>query len=260
MQVESSPGKVDTRLAIIIDPPDQTPKEAALRVDEFIQRGGNDILIGGSGIIESNLFQDTVRAVTDVATRHSSIPVWILPGHLDQIPVGKRGVSGVLNYQYIMGSGGNDFDAVYPENARKFVSKTLKDRQIPSISTLYILCGDPNASVSRVSGILPLDFASLSVRERFLEDMNVWLARDIECVFFESGSNTLGPMDRNIVIQTRQMIDSFRTETSLFVSGGIRNPVHARLFAGIADYVVVGGYFERNGVKEVADFLAALKV
>lgn len=240
---------IETRLAIIVDPPKQTPKEAALRISEFIQRGGGGILIGGSGAIEPHLFQDTVLAVTEVTTANSPIPVWILPGHIGQIPTDQRVVTGVLNYAYIMGSGGNDFDMVYPEEARILVAETLQARKIPSIPTLYVLCGDPNASVSKVSGILPLDLTSLSVRNQFLEDVNTWLGR-VNCVYFESGSHTL----------PRQIIDSLRAISPLFFIGGIRNPVCTKLFTGIADYVVVSGrHSERNGVKDTAEFVAALK-
>lgn len=258
MQVESGPRKVDTRLAIIIDPPKQTPEEAALRVSEFIKKGGGGILMGGSGAIEPHLFQDTVFAVTEVTTSNGSIPVWILPGHIDQIPTHKRGVTGVLNYKYIMGSGGKDFDEVYPEETRKLVAQTLRAREIPSISALYVLCGDLNASVSRVSGILPLDLTSPAGRNRFLENVNPWLGR-VQCVFFESGSNTTSPLSPEIVVQTRQIMDGLRITSSLFVSGGIRNSAHVRLYAGIADFVVVGGHFERNGVKDAAEFVTALR-
>lgn len=257
MQIESVLGKVNTQLAIIIDPPNQTVMEAASRVGEFIQRGGQGVLIGGSGAIEYTLFQDTVAAITDV-TATASVPVWVLPGHIDQIPADRRGITGVLNYAHIMGSSGSGFQTVYPEKARVLVARTLQDRKIPSISTLYILCGDPNASVSRVSGILPLDLASPAGRNRFLENVNPWLGR-VQCVFFESGSNTLSPLDPEIVIRTRQIMYGLRVTSSLFVSGGIRNPAHARLYADIADFVVVGGHFERNGIKDASEFVAALK-
>lgn len=248
MQVDSDLRKVDTRLAIIIDPPKQTPGEAVLRVDEFIQKGGGGVLIGGSGAIEPVLFQDTVAEITAVTTE-ACIPVWILPGHIGQIPTDNRGITGVLNYEYIIGSGGNDFDTVYPRETRELVAQTLQARRIPSISTLYILCGDPNASVSKVSGILPLDLTSPLDRNRCLENVNTRLGR-VECVYFESDSHTF----------PRQIIDSLRNISFLFFSGGIRNPAYARLFADIADYVVVSGrHFERNGVKDVADFVAALK-
>lgn len=260
MKVEFGLRKIDTKLVIVIDPPNQSPAVASQRVDEFIHKGGKGVLVGGSGAIEPDIFQNTVAGIIDVTKQYiSTIPVWIFPGHLDQIPKNGDGINGLLNYKYIMGSGGRDFDQAYPPKAREYVAKTLQARNIPDISTLYILCGDPNASVSKVSGILPLDFTLPSVSERFLKDTSIWLNKGVECVYFESGSGAGQPINQDTVIQTRHLIDKLNTQVSLFVSGGVRSPAHARLFAGIADYVVVGGYFERNGVKEVPEFVAALR-
>lgn len=259
MQKELDPGKIDTKLAIIIDPPNQSTKTASLRVNEFIQRGGGGVLVGGSGAIDSNIFQDTTAAIIDTVTQYGSIPIWILPGHINQILEATPGISGIFNYRYIMGDGGNDFDKIYPQEIRELVVKTLQAKKIPNILTLYVLCGDPNASVSKVSGILPLDLASSSMNRLFLKNTGAWLEEGIDCIYFESGSGAAQPLSRDTVIQTRHLIDKLRPEASLFVSGGIRSPIQARLFAGIADYVVVGGHFERNGVKEVPEFVAALR-
>lgn len=225
----------------------------------LLNGGGQGVLVGGSGPIEQSLFQDTVSEITEVAIEDSSIPVWILPGHPDQIPKRGQRVKGILNYKYIMGSEGNTFDEAYPPQARNLMLITLQSGRIPSLSTLYILCGDPNASVTKVSGILPLDLTQPSVNGRFVKDMNYWLQNGIECAFFESGSGSLKPANRSSVVQTRQLIDQLKTQTTLFVSGGIRRPAQAKLFAGIADYIVVGGHFERNGVKDTPEFIVALK-
>lgn len=251
--------RINTSLAIIVDPPNQAPKIASARVDEFIQRGGNAVLIGGSGAIESAVFQDTTAAIIGVTSQYDSIPVWMLPGHINQMLEDVKGLTGVLNYQCILGSDGNTFDRVYPQVAQELVSKTLHARKIPSIPTLYVLCGDPNASVTKESGILPLDFTFPSVSKRFLKDTSDWIGKGVEYLYFESGSNTPQPINQDIVIQTRRLIDGFKNKVILFVSGGIKSPSSARTFAGIADYVVVGGHFERNGVKEVPEFVAALK-
>lgn len=259
MKTESGLEKINTGLVIIVDPPNQNPAIASARVDEFVQRGGKGVLVGGSGAIESAIFQDTVAAIIEVTTQFNSVPVWMLPGHINQMLEDVRGLIGVLNYKYILGSGGNTFDRVYPQEAQELVSKTLQARKIPSIPTLYVLCGDPNASVTKECGILPLNFAFLSVSKRFLENTSVWLRKGVDCIYFESGSNTPQPVNQDTVIRTRQLINEARSRVSLFVSGGIKSPSSARAFAGIADYVVVGGHFERNGVKEVPEFVAALK-
>jgi len=244
---------------MIVDPPEQSSEQAAARVGEFLEKGGNAVLIGGSGAIEEAVFQGVVAAVTQVTDASDAVPVWVLPGHINQIPLSNRGIAGVFNYRHIMGSKGS-FDNAYPALAREVVAARLTQRQIPSISTLYVLCGDPTASVSRVSGIEPLDLGSQQTHERFLDDTKYWLEGRVGCVFFESGSNTSQPVARNVVGRVRQLIDIISPETLLIVSGGIRTPDQARQFASIADYVNVGGHFERNGVSDTHSFVSALRI
>lgn len=93
--------QVESKLAIIIDPPNQDPALASARIDEFIQKGGRGVLVGGSGAIESNIFQDTIAGIIDITRQYPSIPVWILPGHIDQVLETVQGVTGVMNYKYI---------------------------------------------------------------------------------------------------------------------------------------------------------------
>lgn len=257
IKAESEAVGIYTKLAIVIDPPNQHPDVASSRVSEFIQRGGGGVLIGGSGPIKANIFQDTVDVIIDIATQYKDIPVWIFPGHIDQIPKSGLGIKGLLNYQHIMGDGAN-FQEIYPPKVQEIVSKTLAARKIESIPTLYILCGDPNASVSKVSGILPLNLNCPAVAQRLLHDTKHWL-QSVDCVYFESGSNASQPVNRNIVVKTRSLIKKVGTKALLFVSGGISTPEFASAYTGVSDYVVVGGHFERNGVKDTDRFVAALK-
>ncbi|RJQ36914.1 hypothetical protein C4559_04230 [Candidatus Microgenomates bacterium] len=254
---EDLPVPKRTKLSMIIDPPKQPPKVTAERIEKFLQKGGSAVLIGGSGFIEPDNFDRTVEAVTQVTSASSDVPVWILPGHLKQIPKGNKGVAGVLNYVHILGSQG-DFENTYPKRTREYVAGILEQRQIPSIRTLYILCGDPNASVSQISGILPLDLSSSQAKAVLLDGVGHWLKNGINCVFFEAGSNSLEPANNGAVVQVRQIIDIISPSTLLIVSGGIGTPGQAKLFAGVADYVNIGGHFEGNGALDTADFVRAL--
>lgn len=255
---EGIPAQRQTKLSMIIDPPKQSPVVAAERVGTFIKNGGRAVLIGGSGEIDSDLFEETVERITRVTSSDLDVPVWILPGHIGQIPLRGKGIAGVLNYVHIMGSN-SGFEDAYPQDDRSRVANILAQRKIPNISTLYILCGDPNASVSQVSGILPLNFSSPEVIDQLLKETLLWLKRKVQCVFFESGSNNLQHADRSSVLKVRHLIDWVSPDTTLIVSGGVRTPDQARLFAGIADYVNIGGHFERNGVEDATSFVNALR-
>jgi heptaprenylglyceryl phosphate synthase len=246
-----------TRLGIIIDPIKQDPWTAAAKTRRFVNQGGDALFIGGSGYIGKNLFEDTVDAV--LSASRDVVPSYILPGHLEQFYFKNRAVTGVLNYREILGASGTPFDSLYPTEDRESVMKSLRKRGIADIGTLYILCGDPSSSVSKVTGITPLDLNQEETRIDFLNKMADWLKKEFECVYFEAGSNGKKPIDKKIVSMIHELAESLSPESAIMVSGGINTPEQAAEYKGIADYVIIGGHFERNGAGDVNDFVTALK-
>ena len=105
---------------------------------------------------------------------------------------------------------------------------------------------------------MPIDLSLLPAREQLADIVGQQLENGIDCVFFEAGSNSLKPADYTAVVQTRCLIDTLSPDTLFIVSGGIRTPEQARLFAGITDYINIGGHFERNGTQDTADFVRAI--
>jgi len=249
-------GQRYTRLAMLIDPPKQSPLVAQTRTAKFLQQGGNAVLIGGSGHIEEGVFQETVDSVVDASV---DVPIIIFPGHINQIPRRPDGITGVLNYSFIVGSEGYDFDVVYPPQARQYVHSTLSERGIPSISTLYVLCGDPNASVSRVTGIKPVDTGNVEEQERVLHSVQQWLQRGVDCVFFDAGSHASTSANPDMVRTARELIDEVSPDTLLFIGGGVYQPDNATPYKGVVDCISVGSYFEENGAVNVDQFLTAIR-
>lgn len=245
-----------TKLSMIVDPPNQSIKAVNERVSQFLSTGGSAVIVGGSGKINEDVFDETINVVRENAFK-SKTPVWILPGHVTQIPKSSDGISGVFNYEYILGGRGS-FESAYPQVAREYVAETLAKRQIRSISTLYILCGDPNASVSQVSGITPLDLSVLQDQQKLIDETEFWLQGKMDCVFFESGSNSTEPVDSSVVLKVRRLIDDITPNTTLIVSGGITRPEQVGTYSGIADFVNIGGHFERNGTGDTHKFIQAL--
>lgn len=245
-----------TNLGMLIDPPKQTFEVTKERVLQFSNQGGDVILIGGSGHINEEVFQGTVQAAVEAA---SGLPIIIFPGHINQIPRSNKGITGVLNYQLIIGEEAADFEKALPSQARAYLKKTLKERKIPSISTFYILAGDPNASVSKVSGIRPVDFSLPGEEERVLGEVRKWLEKEIECVFFDAGSHAKSSVSPDVILSARILINEISPHTLLFVGGGIAEPNEAAVYAGVADCISIGTYFERNGVANVDLFLSNLQ-
>lgn len=246
-------GQRVTHLGMLIDPDKQSPDIARARVAQFSQQGGGAILIGGSGSIDDDIFQSTVEAV--VGGGVSDIPVIIFPGHIRQIPKSPDKIAGVLNYQYILGSEGYDFDTVYPPEARHYVGQTLEKRGIASVSTLYVLCGDPQATVSRVTGVMPVDTSKPEEQERILRTVETWLQRGVDCVFFDAGSHAPTSANPDMVKAVSGLIDTTSPNTLLFVGGGVYHPHQAKPYKGVVDCISVGTYFEENGVTKMEEFM-----
>lgn len=219
--IEQESIRQQTLLSMIIDPAEQSPYRAAIRTKNFISNGGNLVMIGGSGQIDDQLFQDTILSVTGI-TNAKDIPALVLPGHIGQIPASNDGIAGIFNYKRILGEG--DFESAYPKEAREFVDLTLADRQINSISTLYVLCGSSDASVSKVSNILTMDFNNALLRDMFYEEVSGQLNDGVDVIFFEAGSRALGSVNNSVVKAVKEMINVSRAETLVVVSGGISTP------------------------------------
>lgn len=245
-----------TKLGMLIDPPNQMIEVTASRAREFERRGGDIILIGGSGEIENVIFQSTVESVVNAT---EDTPIIIFPGHVDQIPLTAEGIVGELNYRHIFGAPGYDFDAAFPPQAREYFDRVLAQRLIPSISTLYILCGDPDATVSKVSGILPVDLNLKSEQERVVEISRHMLTDGVDCIFLDSGSRATSSAKLEVVQMIRELINAITPETLLFVGGGISTPDQARQYKEIADCLSIGTYFENHGVDNVDIFLDSIR-
>jgi heptaprenylglyceryl phosphate synthase len=253
--------KFVTRLSMIVDPANQDPQEAANRTETFIESGGSAIFVGGSGEIDSKVFVNTVKAISSRTNKR--VPLFILPGSIGQGIAStklKKDISGIFTYTDIIGTG-RSFDKVYPPIVRDLVDRALMRLRIRNIPTVYVLCGDPNASVSKVSGILPLNLEQEENRASLMNRLTSLLKSpsSIECVFFEAGSGSANHASYETVREVGQMIRELAPKTMLVVSGGIRTPEQAKMFAGIADYVNVGTHFEQNGAVDTREFVGALK-
>lgn len=244
-----------TRLGILIDPPKQPFSVAKKRTVEFANQGGDCVLIGGSGYIENQVFQGTIDAVLEAG---ANLPIIIFPGHIGQIPEKPKGITGLLNYELIIGDKSSRFEGALPSQAKEYLNKTLKQRGISSISTLYVLCGDPNASVSKVSGIKPVDLSVEREAQRALIEIQKWLKEKIDCVFFDAGSQAKTSANPEVLITVRSMINEISPKTLLFVGGGIAEPGQAAQYQGVADCLSVGTYFEKNGIMNMDLFLKAI--
>lgn len=257
--VELGSERNGSTLAILIDPGKQSKEAVSERTQKFIDNGGEVILIGGSMIDEPSCFQETVEAVTNITRNNQVISVIIFPGDTNQIPPNGDGIKGILNYRYILGSpDGNKFEAVFPKEARQYVERTLEEREIKSIPTLYVLCGDSEASVSQITGIAPIDLQQTDQVPYLLSNIEKWLKAGIACIYLEGGSGSSRPVPAEIVYKSKELIKRYSPRTLLFVGGGINNPERVSEIGHDSDCVVIGSHFESTNVNDVDQFISAL--
>lgn len=248
--------KNKTHIGMLIDPDKQTPTEALLRTQEFINQGGETILIGGSGYIDPTLFNETVENIVSVTRDEKVI---IFPGDIRQIPAEAYGITGVLNYSRIVGSMDSDSEAAYPAKAREYVNGKLVERKITSIPTLYILCGDERASVSKASGIKPVNLEYPMEQKRILEIITRHLRSSVSCVFFDTGSRSETSAPFDVIVEARKLIERYSPSALLFIGGGITEPKQATLYKGVVNCISIGTYFENNGATNTSEFIEALQ-
>lgn len=258
--VELGSKRNGSTLAILIDPGKQSMEAVSKRTQKFIDNGGEVVLIGGSMMDEPSTFQETVEAVTNITRNNQDISVIIFPGDTKQIPQNGDGIKGILNYRYILGSPDrNKFETVFPQEARLYVEKTLREREINSIPTLYVLCGDSKASVSQVTGITPIDLHQTDQVSYLLFNLDKWLKAGVACIYLEGGSGSSRPVPAEIVQKTKVLIKRYSPRTLLFVGGGINDPVEVSGIRDDSDCVVIGKHFEDTDASDVDQFISSIK-
>jgi geranylgeranylglyceryl phosphate synthase family protein len=247
-------------LAMLIDPGKQPNSVVSQQVQEFLDQGGKVLLIGGSNLDNPSSFQETVDTVIDITRGNQDISVIIFPGHISQIPQNGEGIKGILNYRYILGSpNSNYFGTVFPQEARSYVEKILKERGIRSIPTLYVLCGDPKSSVSQVTGICPINLQQADQASYFFQNIEKWLKNGVACIYLEGGSGSSCPITAEIVHETKKLISKYSPRTLLFVGGGINNPKGVSAISRDSDCIVIGTHFETSKASDTKQFLSALR-
>lgn len=252
--------KEKPNVTMLIDPGKQSYEIVSQRVKKFINGGGKMVLVGGSKVNGPLEFESTLHSVTEITRDYPDVAVIIFPGDINQIPSNPQGVKGILNYTFILGSqDGNKFENVFPQEARSYVQKTLKKRGIRSISTLYVLCGNNQASVSQVTGIKPLNLEQQEDKAYFFLNMEKWLKDGIACIYLEGGSGSSKQVLPEIVHRAKELIKKYSPQTLLFVGGGINNPEGVSAIKADADCIVIGNHFEKTDAQDTQQFILALK-
>lgn len=124
---------------------------------------------------------------------------------------------------------------------------------------MYVLCGDPRASVSQVTGIQPIDLNKIDQSQFLLDKVRSQLRNGIACIYLEGGSGASQAIPVEIVAQVRQLINELSPQTLLFIGGGISKQEQVHTIASYADCIIVGTYLESQTPEQFRDAVRDLQ-
>ncbi len=228
-------------LFLVIDPPNQSPSQAAKISKIAEEAGAKAIAVGGSLGAQGKLLDDTILAIKDVC----SIPTILFPGNIATLSSNADAI-------YFM-SMLNSNDPYYISGAQVASSFPIKKIGLEVIPTSYIIV-EPGRAVGFMgrAQLIPRNLNYLAAANALAgEFMGSKLA------ILESGGGAPCPVTKEMVSVTKQAIS-----IPLLIAGGVNKPEYAFdcISAG-ADIVHVGSAIEKTGSeKEAANKLKKLCV
>jgi putative glycerol-1-phosphate prenyltransferase len=216
------------KLAILIDPDKFSFSNDFISV--INQNSPDYLFVGGSGHIDSSLFERTIKYLKD----STKIPVIIFPGD---------------NKQRSSKADGLLLLSVFQSEKKEFivgqlieVAKELIVENVPLFPTLYILLD----GLTKTNTMQVLDFDSSNFSNSFDEIERYILSAKIlkyEYVYLEAGSGAAKPVSEEIIKKSKKILEN----EMLIVGGGIRNCTQLKnAYHAGADIVVIGNALEEN--------------
>jgi phosphoglycerol geranylgeranyltransferase len=216
------------KLAILIDPDKFSFSNDFISI--INQNSPDYLFVGGSGHIDSSLFEGTIQYLKD----RTKIPLIIFPGD---------------NKQRSTRADGLLLLSVFQSEKKEFivgqlieVAKELILENVPLFPTLYILLD----GLTKTNTMQVLDFDSSNFSNSFDEIERYILSAKIlkyEYVYLEAGSGAAKPVSEEIIKKSKKILEN----EMLIVGGGIRNCTQLKnAYHAGADLVVIGNALEEN--------------
>ena len=216
------------KLAILIDPDKFSFSNDFISI--INQNSPDYLFVGGSGHIDSSLFEGTIQYLKD----RTKIPLIIFPGD---------------NKQRSTRADGLLLLSVFQSEKKEFivgqlieVAKELIFENVPLFPTLYILLD----GLKKTNTMQVLDFDSSNFSNSFDEIERYILSAKIlkyEYVYLEAGSGAAKPVSEEIIKKSKKILEN----KMLIVGGGIRNCTQLKnAYHAGADIVVIGNALEEN--------------
>ena len=225
----------------LIDPDDQTPKEAS-KIAQGAKRAGTDaIMIGGSTGITKELMDDTIKAIKNAV----DLPVIIFPNSAHVLSP----YADAVYFMSLLNS--EDVDMIIGQQVKG--AGYIKKLGLEPISMGYLIV-EPGMTVGRVghAKLIRRDEADIAVAYALAAQY-----MGMHLVYLESGSGAPEPVPVEMVKRVKNEIS-----VPLVVGGGIRTAekAHAIAQAG-ADIIVTGTIVEMvsNIENELKKIVSSIK-
>jgi phosphoglycerol geranylgeranyltransferase len=210
-------------LAVLIDP-DKFNKKLIISANKS---SVSYFFVGGSSITNGN-FESTVAWIK----KHSSIPVLIFPGDMEQI---SAKADAILFLSLISGR-----NPEYLIDLQVRSAPLIRSKKLEAISTGYLLIdGGKISATQKISKTKPISATDLNLAKAtaMAGDM-----MGMKLIYLEAGSGA----DKNVPVKLIKAVKS-TIFVPLIVGGGIRSALQAKQVAAAgADIVVVGNALEKN--------------
>jgi len=225
-------------LAVLIDPDNQPPEQAA----EFAQNAENqgaDLFFVGGSLVVSDQLDACIRAVKSV----SQLPVVIFPGSPMQV---SAEADGLLLISLISGRN--------PEmliGHHVIAAPALKRAGLELLPTGYLLIdGGKPTTASFMSGTAPIpaNKPEIAATTAMAGEM-----LGLRCIYLDAGSGAEQRVPNDMISSVRKTVD-----VPLIIGGGMRSPEDARAAAQAGANVVVVGNVLEHSPTMVAAFAAAV--
>lgn len=227
---------------VLIDPDTRKGTELQDFVEEVCTQGADAILVGGSLILDAG-FQNTI----DLVRKHSSLPVIIFPGSVQQL---SPQADAVLYLSLI--SGRNPY---YLFGEHVIAAPVIRKLGIEPISTGYMLFESGRTTTAEfMSNTRPLP---VSKPEIAMAHALAAQYMGMQTVYLEAGSGA----DRSIPSSLVQAVCGY-IDIPVIVGGGIRTPDDARskIEAG-ATFIVTGNIYDNSdNIKLLSEFARAVHI
>lgn len=213
-------------LFLVIDPPNQSPEQAARAAFIAQEVGVSAIAVGGSLGAQGKLLDDTLLAIKDKC----SIPTILFPGNIATL-------SKFADATYFM-SLLNSNDPYYISGAQIAAAFPVSKMGLEVIPTSYIVV-EPGRAVGFMgrAQLIPRNLSYLAAATALAGQF-----MGSKLIILESGGGALEPVPKEMVAQTKAVLD-----VPLVVAGGVRTPEFAfDMISSGADIVHVGSAIEKT--------------